>query len=295
MLLLAACLTGCGEPVASPTAKTSDALGPSAADSDSAVADAAILLADADTAGMADLVDAAAPADAPSADALSPDATAEGLVDAATADTATADTATADTATAETATGTGDATAADADATGPLDSAGSVTPTYPPATFGGDFLVDLGGSSADGATIQTWTLPGQPATLIFGPQGGYHLWVSVCGPEMLGSKASLKIQATLPDGTQIDPGMTELTTKLVAVAGKSGQLCRVAAPAFVTCACELHGVPLRIRVDVTDLSAGPGSIAVKQAWAAKTVVPKHDLGPCWAKGSPPCAGRRGPK
>lgn len=221
------------------------------------------------------------------ADALSAtaaDAAADALADAPT--TADGD-AVADASGATAA----DAVAADAD----VDAAVDATPSYAPAAFGGEFLVDLGGSADDGVSIQPWTLPGQQAPLIFGPQGGYHIWVSVCVPAALGSKAGLKILASLPDGSQVDPGVTELTSKLVAVPGKTGQVCRVAAPAFVTCACELHGVPLRVRVDVTDLSAAPGTAPAKKGWAEKTVVPQHKLGPCWTKGSAPCTGRRGLK
>ncbi len=265
-LMLGAWLVGCAgqaEPQAVAPSDGGQAIDLSADSSSTAGADAA-------NGGLADGDVADAPADATAATPA--DAGADATVVAADA-TATTDAAPTD--------ATPDA-APDADA----------GPAYPPAGFGGEFLVDLGGSTDDGVAVVPWSAPGQQVSLIFGPQGGYHIWVSVCGPAALGSKAGLKIEATLPGGAQVEPGVTELTSKMAVVAGKNGQVCRVAAPAFVTCACELSGVPVRIRVEVTDLSGGPGSAAAKQGWAEKTVVPLHSSGPCWAKGSPPCAGRR---
>lgn len=268
-LVLAAWLAGCATDSGATAAKPAQAQGSDSVGVDAV--DAVDVLLAADTAAT----DAQPVADA----VTSADAVADAVMDAvaATAADALVDSAVGSDAVIETA----------------IDATADATVVYAAPSTGGEFAVELGGSSADGASIQAWTTPGQSAALVFGPQGGYHIWVSFCGPEALGTKAGVKIQAALPDGTQVDPGTTELTSKLVAVVGKSGQVCRIAAPAFVTCACELDGVPLRIRVEVTDLSGGSGSIAAKQGWAEKTVVPKHESGPCWAKGNAPCAGRRG--
>lgn len=256
---------------------------------------------DSSDSGKAELADSSADSDTTSTPALdaapSADGGADAIADAATATPADAAADASADAVADSlgTTAVDAADSGDAVADSPADAAIDATPTYPSATAGGDFPVELGGSSDDGVAIQPWTAAGQPVPLIFGPQGGYHIWVSICGPAALGAKAGLKILAKLPDGSQVDPGVTELTSKLAAVPGKTGQVCRVAAPAFVTCACEIHGAPLRVRVDVTDLSAAPGATPAKVGWAEKTVVPQHKLGPCWTKGSAPCAARRGPK
>lgn len=176
--------------------------------------------------------------------------------------------------------------------------ADAATALVQPAASGGDFFVDLGGSSDDGTTIAAWDLPGAPAKLIYGPQGGYHVWVSICTPASLGTKVQLRLVLAAADGQQVHPGPTEITSKMAVVAGKDGQLCRVAAPAFVTCACELAGKAVRVRAEVTEAAAvspGPSPLPLLAGWVEKTAVLTHELGPCWAEGQAPCAVLRAKK
>lgn len=188
-----------------------------------------------------------------------------------------------------------DAQSETADAT---DLADAATPPVQPAASGGDFFVDLGGSSDDGTAIAPWDLPGSVAKLIYGPQGGYHVWVSICTPASLGAKVQLRLVLTAANGEQVHPGPTEITSKMAVVPGKDGQLCRVAAPAFVTCACELAGKAVRVRAEVTKAAAaspGPSPPPLLAGWAEKTALLTHELGPCWAEGQAPCAALRAKK
>ena len=239
-----------------------------------------------DIAGPGDSAHAASDAplevDAPGADAL--DIAADATADQDSApETSAADDSIAD------------AQSETADAT---DLADAATAPVQPAASGGDFFVDLGGSSDDGTAIAPWDLPGTVAKLIYGPQGGYHVWVSICTPASLGTKVQLRLVLTAANGEQVHPGPTEITSKMAVVPGKDGQLCRVAAPAFVTCACELAGKAVRVRAEVTEAAAvspGPSPPPILAGWAEKTAVLTHDLGPCWAEGQAPCAALRAKK
>jgi hypothetical protein len=240
----------------------------------------------ADIAGPLDTADAASDAplevDAPGADALDTAADATADQDSAPETSAASDSA-------------ADAQSETADAT---DLADAATAPVQPAASGGDFFVDLGGSSDDGTAIAPWDLPGTAAKLIYGPQGGYHVWVSICTPASLGTKVQLRLVLTAANGEQVHPGPTEITSKMAVVPGKDGQLCRVAAPAFVTCACELAGKAVRVRAEVTEAAAvspGPSPPPLLAGWAEKTAVLTHDLGPCWAEGQAPCAALRAKK
>lgn len=148
-----------------------------------------------------------------------------------------------------------------------------------PPTQGGPVAVQVGGASDDGTQWAAWTVAGQGVPLVFGPQGGYHVWVSVCVPAT--APAPLPIAVFLTDtasGLQVPPGVLQLKTKLAALPDHPGQLCRLAMPAFVDCACEMADRAVRVRVEIN--TGSPEKPAI--SWAEHPIVPVHGKGPCLA-------------
>ena len=154
-----------------------------------------------------------------------------------------------------------------------------------PASQGGPVAIELGGNSDDGLLFAPWLAPGQPVPLIFGPQGGYHLWASFCVPQSV--EQPLAVKVTLTDqatGLPVPPGALALQTKLKVLADHPQQLCRLALPAFVDCACEMADRSVRVRLQI---DTGTASAPVV-SFAEWSVVPKHSKGPCLVP-PPQCA------
>ncbi|MSQ83737.1 MAG: hypothetical protein EXR77_12775 [Myxococcales bacterium] len=219
--------------------------------------------------------------------AASPDLATPTSADAtATVDSASGDAVAFDGPTdSDTGTMLADATSA-SDAAASSDAKVKPPPVAPlPGSQGGPVPIELGGSSDDGLLFAPWLAPGQPVPLIFGPQGGYHLWVSFCVPQSV--EQPLAVKVTLTDqatGLPVPPGPLALQTKLKVLADHPQQLCRLALPAFVDCACEMadRGVRVRLQIDTGTASAPAGSFA---EWS---VLPKHIKGPCLVP-APQCA------
>ncbi len=202
------------------------------------------------------------------------DIAADSAGDAGSADSGSADTGAADAGPAD----TGDAE----------DPPGHVTVTANPATTGGDIAVALDGIGPVVAQSGKWGKPGAKAPLIYGPQGGYHVWVSVCLPPTTPPLAKLRVTLTLQgSGKMVLPGPTQLTTKLKQVAGIPGKLCRVAIPAFVDCGCQVAGYMMRVRAEVRVTVGGKEQLG----WAETSVVPHHTKGPCKPPGDKKCSGQ----
>ncbi len=164
--------------------------------------------------------------------------------------------------------------------------ADALTPDAAPATKGGALVLELAGASDDAKKVIAWLKPGSPATLIYGPQLSYHVWISVCMPDTIAKTAKLAITMRLQETkTMVIPGITKLTTKIAAVSSKPGQLCRIGVPAFVICACEVNQQIVRVRVDA-EATNKQGKVV--KGWAESSIVPVHVKGPCAAKGSSPC-------
>ena len=175
-----------------------------------------------------------------------------------------------------------DASPTTADVTAPVDAKpdskpGPVAPA--PATQGGPIAVEIGGTSDPGTQWTPWVTPGQPVSLIFGPQGGYHVWVSVCVPAATASPLAVVVKLTdTATGLPVPPGTLQLKTKLVTLPDHPGKLCRLAMPGFVDCACEMANRAVRVRVEV---NAGTAEQPVV-SWAEHAIVPMHEKGPCLA-------------
>ncbi|MBM4342695.1 MAG: hypothetical protein FJ100_04900 [Deltaproteobacteria bacterium] len=177
-------------------------------------------------------------------------------------------------------TGLGDASAAATDASATVDAAADVKPDTAgpaPSTQGGPVPVKVGGAIDPGTQWLAWTAPGQPVHLVFGPQGGYHVWVSVCVPANAGTPLPVKVALTdTATGLPVPPGPLKLKTKLVPDPDNPGQLCRLAMPAFVDCACEMANRAVRVRVEVDTGSTDLPLVS----WAEHSVAPQHVQGPC---------------
>lgn len=238
------------------------------------------------------------PADAPSFDAVEPAkvaaladqaATADAQIEAANLETGDEATATVDVApdSDDVTLWQGDTTAFDAspgaaDVTASVDAKadsklGPVAPA--PATQGGPIAVEIGGTIDPGTQWTPWVTPGQPVSLIFGPQGGYHVWVSVCVPAATASPLAVVVKLTdTATGLPVPPGTLQLKTKLVTLPDHPGQLCRLAMPGFVDCACEMANRAVRVRVEVNTGTAEQPVVS----WAEHAIVPMHEKGPCLA-------------
>jgi len=180
----------------------------------------------------------------------------------------------------------GDVTLADLAETTPatdaevVDVSADATPTS-----GGDYAVWLGGMTDLGETIVPWTEPAQPVTLIFGPQGGYHLWAAVCIQGTTQTKGVVDLSATLvSNGAGVLPGKVHVNTAFKPAATMPGWACRTALPDFVTCACQVSGHAIRIRAEITNAQGN-------KAWTERIVTPTHKEGPC--SDEPQCAGQGG--
>lgn len=151
------------------------------------------------------------------------------------------------------------------------------------ASQGGALPVVLGGATDDDAGWLDWSLPSTTATLIHGPQGGYHLWVSLCVPESYGNEPKVALTMRLQaSGAKVLPGLVQLTAKLVPIPGREGWLCRVGIPSFVDCPCEISGHLVRVRAAVTTPTA--------TGWAEATIRPMPVTGqPCALIGKSLCA------
>ena len=176
----------------------------------------------------------------------------------------------------------------DTDTAAGVDAPAASTPTDPP-TSGGLADVELGGATMSGMGWLAWTDTLPQVTAIFGPQGSHHVWVSVCVPKWVGATVKARLTLKLQGSqTMVYPGLTVLTTGLKPIAGHPGQLCRLALPGFVKCACTLAGQVLRVRVEILSKNKLKG-------WAERSVqlvVPAKS--PCPSKGTLACSMQLGP-
>lgn len=152
----------------------------------------------------------------------------------------------------------------------------------------GKLAVLLGSMTHDGLDWVALPLAATPSAassvkLIYGPQGGYHVWGAFCVPPSTKTPVAFTMGLTLANGgAEVLPGPVSLKTKLDAVGGPKGWACRTALTVFVTCACTVAGKAMKLRVDVVDAEGGVGS-------AETFVVPWHDFEPCSKDGTSACA------
>lgn len=190
------------------------------------------------------------------------------------------------------ATGAGDATAEDADGTAHGDADVAATlPDDGPATrapiekiaFGGDFVPFVMTNSADGADIVAFASKGPTSLkLIYGPQGGHHVWITTCVPQLVTGPISVAFGLRdMETGELHAPSPVKLKTWHKNLTAVPGYRCRGPLALYVSCPCAIDGRPLRLEVE---LEGAEG----KHAWLTAPVVAVHGDTPCEAPLSPDC-------
>ena len=141
---------------------------------------------------------------------------------------------------------------------------------------GGPSAVSLAGATTEGDAWLAWEGQGAAVDQIFGPQGGYHIWVSFCVPSAFGETA--EVEVSLWDeqaGVATPPGLVKLNTALKEYDFAPGQRCRLGIPAFLSCACQTDKRLTRVR-----LSARPLGSKVAWSFSERLVRPIHGGEPC---------------
>jgi len=116
----------------------------------------------------------------------------------------------------------------------------------------------IGGASDSGETFTS--LEGCPQVhIIHGPQGGFHIWISVRVRNVSPKKAEIHVRMEDAETkATVKPGETTLTVNLMLAAGsqKTDPLPwyeYTGVPAFVKDPCTIHGRKLRVISKVIDL------------------------------------------
>ncbi|MBI5608291.1 MAG: hypothetical protein HY902_05370 [Deltaproteobacteria bacterium] len=152
------------------------------------------------------------------------------------------------------------------------DLAADVTDTTP--------RVQVGGADDGGNGFVDWSSGSYPATLIHGPQGGQHIWVSAKTKNLFPNKARVSVTMYLESASGdelVKPGTTTVTGTLKpfpAPPELPGEwLIYAGLPAFVSQPCKLAQQKVRVQVEVSDLY---GVVASNKAW----IRPKWTFMPC---------------
>lgn len=116
----------------------------------------------------------------------------------------------------------------------------------------------VGGSFDHGAGFVDWTEQGAdlptPATIISGPQGGQHIWVSVRTKGLWPTKARMGVQFVDPQtGAIAKPGVVEVIATLKTDPTAPDWLLYEALPAFIKEPCGVRDKPMRAELKVVDL------------------------------------------
>ena len=139
----------------------------------------------------------------------------------------------------------------------PADAAGEASPDdCDPAAVGP--LLEVGGADELGNGFVDWSAGDAVPDVIYGIQGGQHIWVSVRvrkTPACLSpKKMRLGVQAKIIDsGKVVKPGRVQVTHNLLNADPDSEWYVYEGIPSFVTCPCQITGRKLEMRVDLSDL------------------------------------------
>ncbi|MBI5608290.1 MAG: hypothetical protein HY902_05365 [Deltaproteobacteria bacterium] len=131
--------------------------------------------------------------------------------------------------------------------------------------------VEVGGADSGGYGFVDWSKPGVDATIITGPQGGQHIWVSarakLAGPTALDVAVTMYREATAGQAEAlVKPGTVEILRK-----SESQGAWQVLAgvPAFVKEPCKIRNH--RVRVEAV-VRTNDGKQAAAKAW----ITPHYD-------------------
>ncbi len=182
------------------------------------------------------------------------------------------------------------------DASGDLGGVGlasACTPTSDTAkgpSSGGGLKVLLATTRADATGSEPLT-EGCALPLIFGQQGSYHLWASVCVPAAVEGAFALTITLRdLASGTPVKPTPASLKTPANDTVSVPGLRCRSAIPIFVHCGCHLAGAPASLRVAVAMIDPKAPKVMPTNptllGWAEVAITPTYVSGLCPLPGCP---------
>ncbi len=180
----------------------------------------------------------------------------------------------------------GDAPASDggADAVGPGSACTPTSATAVGPKAGGGLEVLLATTRADATGFEPLT-KGCALPLIYGIQGTFHLWATVCVPDSVQGAFALTfslrdIASGAPLPLQFNVLKTPATDKLSA----PGYRCRSAIPIMVHCGCQLAGKPVSLHIDVAMIDPkAPKVMPTNPAllgWAEVDVTPTYISGLC---------------
>lgn len=150
--------------------------------------------------------------------------------------------------------------------------------------FGGDFVPFVMTNSADGTSVVGLSAKGQTSLpLIYGPQGGHHVWITTCVPKSVTGPIALQMRLRdVETGALHAPSPVKLKTWHKNDETMSGYRCRGPLALYVSCPCAIDGRPLRLEVE---LAGAKG----KKAWLWAPVVAVHGETPCESPLSEACA------
>ncbi len=126
------------------------------------------------------------------------------------------------------------------------------------STVGGTSGVRIGGANEDGTGFVDWHSATVSPTIVMGPQGGQHVWVSLrTDRDFYASKMRITIAMTdLDTGEVVKPGEIPFTRTLV----DDGQELQVSGiTAYIKEPCKIKGHHVRVHADVEDLVGLTGS------------------------------------
>lgn len=171
-----------------------------------------------------------------------------------------------------------------ADAVPPQDAGPTDAAPIAKIVFGGDFVPFVMTNSADGTSVVGLSAKGQTSLpLIYGPQGGHHVWITTCVPKSVTGPIALQMRLRdVQTGALHAPSPVKLKTWHKNEKTISGYRCRGPLALYVDCPCAIHGRPLRLEVE---LQGAKG----KKAWLWAPVVAVHGDTPCESPLSEACA------
>ena len=139
----------------------------------------------------------------------------------------------------------------------------------------------VGGSLDNGTGFVDWSpAPGvdlpKSATIISGPQGGQHIWVTVRTKGLWSNKARIRVEIVhAQDGTVAKPGYVEVIGSLKVDPAAPEWLYYQGIAAFIKEPCKIMKIPHRVQVKVTDLygDQAAGEARIVPTWDGWCLTP----------------------
>jgi hypothetical protein len=139
----------------------------------------------------------------------------------------------------------------------------------------------VGGSLDNGTGFVDWSLaPGvdlpKSATIISGPQGGQHIWVTVRTKGLWSNKARIRVEIVhAQDGTVAKPGYVEIIGSLKVDPAAPEWLYYQGIAAFIKEPCKIMKIPHRVQIQIVDLygDKAAGEARIVPTWDGWCLTP----------------------